>query len=147
MKYVTEVIERLQNQCGICWCLGHTEDVWHEVEDCLRAEFFLVDVSLWKKKNAYGKNDACVACSVPGDLCPRYCEGLTCVRKDVVIPVCLIIFTLHNYVGMKIIRELASREMVDVKDYHRWLIQGRRVCGLNCTNAFAVFEWLCRELR
>ena len=57
------------------------------------------------------------------------------------------VFTLNHYVGMKIVNKLADREFVDTKDYFRWLVQRQRVCGFNSTNAFAVFEGLCREYR
>jgi hypothetical protein len=147
MKYVMDMIERLQNQCAICWCFQRTEDVYHDAEDCPSVEFFLEDVGHWKKKNMYGRDSACFGCSVPGDICRSYGEGSRCVKKEVVIPVCLMVFTLNHQVGMKIVNELADREFMDAKDYSRWLVQGRRVCGFNSTNAFALFDSLCRELR
>ena len=71
MKYVTEVIERLQNRCGICWCLGRGKDVWHEAEDCPRAEFFLGVFQVGKRTMCMGKISM-----LPGH-CPTRHDGLS----------------------------------------------------------------------
>jgi len=86
-------------------------------------------------------------CSVPRDMCPLYCEEETCVRKDVVIPVCLAMFRMKHYLCKKIVRELTDRDIVEMKDYYLWLIKECRVMGMNGTNALAVFECLCKQLR
>jgi len=147
MQYVKNMIERLQDQCPLCWCLKRTDDVFHDAEDCSLREFFLENVSYWKKKHKYSKDSACFVCSVPGDMCPSYCEEKRCVRKDVIIPICLVMFRMGHYLCKKIVRELADREMDEMKDYERWLIKECRVMQMNGTNAFAVFECLCREFR
>ena len=116
------------------------------MKDCSIAEFSLKDVSYWKKKYKYSKNSACFIYFISEDIYLLYYEEKMYIRKDIIILIYLAMFRMKYYLCKKIMRELMDREIVELKDYYRWLIKECKMIEMNDINTFIIFECLYKEL-
>jgi hypothetical protein len=64
-----------------------------------------------------------------------------CALEDVVFPV-----VIGSYIkDQDVIRDIAGRKFVNIKDLVVWMTRGTRMLGKKCTNALVVFEALIRN--
>jgi len=141
-----EMVERhewLQDKCAVCWLVNDTIEREHVTKEC----DLLTDVlgeRYAKLRISYRSNTSCYGCGRPGDLCEGYKNKVGCRGRDVVLPLVVLAYIKLDLGYREVIKELAQREFVDLKDFCTWMTEKRRFLGENGTNAWAVWEGLLR---
>ena len=141
MEYILEHHDWLQGKCAICWLVYDEIQTEHVTRSCQLLEQELGEpYSQFRAKNiSYRSNVSCYGCGRPGDLCEKYKSQGECRGKDVVLPSIVMGYIKLDLGYWDIIRTLADREFVDVKDFCNQMTERRRFLRYNGMNAWAVW--------
>lgn len=151
MQTALEEIKALgtKDGCRICWVFAGVKGVGHSWWSCTEIEESLSFESCmaFQRKIDYRRDKhaqflSCFYCHVSQKLCLDgfKTKGMTCQWKHIIIPAALAATTEADIWDR--VCKLAGKEFKGEADYNNWLAckHKKLICGLEMTNAMAVFE-------
>ena len=140
--YMMKTIDHLQsdNVCVYCFFHPGIQDYKHDSNEC-RAANFMWFPGEFKNGLKYEKNIVCYICSIPCDWCDGYMNHNCTRRMDVVAEVCGFAQSMYP----EEVSQLTGMEFKTSSKYKEWLMKDCMIHDKKATNAFALFEKICRR--